>query len=524
MQSHGERRTSPRARSLRPHPLRAEELEALRRELIGPEQTRLDVLEETAPTAESLGALIPAAIAHASHATGDELAVALAEPVTRSLRDVARREPELFGEILAPAIGTAVRRAVTDAFAALLQRINQLVEQGLSYRSIRWRIEAKRTGRTYSEVVLERTLVYRVEWAVLLHSETSLVIDQVTSLDAVAHAPDQTSAMLQAINAFVSDALQSASPGAAVQTIEVGDLNLWIERDPHYTLAIAIRGASPLALRDRIRKTLEEVRVLHPEPHAVVDIEQFTDTRPLLTDLLEQRRVTPPKRAPWILGFAGLLALVVVAVFWVRANARHHHEARTMLAFERLLDSTPGYALTSVEHHDGGYRVRGLRDPRALPAAMLVTSAGLPLPTFELTPFVSSDPRLVSPLAVVDATIRALEQITFAFPLDNSLDLDEQQIHRSAEVIERARRASAAANATLCVQVVGDSDPVGTERRNAQLRVERAAAVVHALERAGVPTHLLAPMTADPARPGPHARGVTFRAFLRPSTHQGECR
>lgn len=520
---HIPRPTSGRARTLRPHPLRADELDALRRELIGPEQTRLDTLENKI-TAESLGTLIPAAITHASHDTGDELAVALTQPVTRSLREVGRREPELFGEILAPAIGTAVRRAVADAFAALLQRINQLVEQGLSYRSVKWRIEAKRTGRTYSELVLEKTLIYRVEWAVLIHSESSLVLEEASSIDAVAQAPDQTSAMLQAINAFVSDALRTASPGAAVQTIEVGDLNLWIERDPQYTLAVAIRGASPLSLREHVRQTLEKIRVLHPEPPPVLDTGQFSDTQVLLTDLLEQRRVTPPRRAPWILGGLSLLALVLIAVFWIRSNARHRQEAHTLTAYEELFEATPGYALTAVEREGNGYRIRGLRDPRAQPAAMLVTSAGLPLATFEMTPFVSSDPRLVHPLAVTDAAIRALEQVTFSFPLDAALVVDDQQVERTAVLIERARRAAAAANTALCVQVIGDTDETGTERRNAELRVQRAATVARALEHAGVASELIVPLAADPARTGPRTRGVTFHAFLRPDARMERCR
>jgi OOP family OmpA-OmpF porin len=514
---------SRRARPLRTHPLRPEELEELRRTLVGPEQRRLDELEIAAPTAKTVGELIPTAVAYASHARGDELATALVEPVRHAVRNCAHREPHIFGEILAPAIGTAVRRAVADAFAALLQRINQLVEQGLSWHSLKWRLEAKRTGRTYAEIVLSKTLVYRVEWAVLIHTETSLVLEQASSIDATAQAPDQTSAMLQAINSFVSDALQPASPGAVVQAIEVGDLSLWIERDSMFTLAIAIRGTAPLSLRERMRQTLKQVRTLHPERAAVPDVGTFADTHPLLLASLEQQRATPPSRAPWMLAAAGVLVLALLAGIQIHATTRHRHDAELVAAYERVLRATPGYAITSIEHHSYGYRVRGLRDPRALPAAMVVASAGLPIPVFDLAPFDSADPRLETPMARVGAELRALEHVQLSFPLGDSLPIDRDEIRRAAELIRRAQLAARQANATLCVDIIGGSDPSGSVRVNERLRVARAAEVARALQRAGADPGVLAPRAEDPMRLRPHSRTVTFRAVLRPATEHRGC-
>jgi OOP family OmpA-OmpF porin len=514
---------SPRGRRLRTHPLRPEELEELRRQLIGPEQRRLDDLEVAAPTAETVGALIPTAVAYASHERGDELTTALAEPVRHAVRSCAHREPHIFGEILAPAIGTAVRRAVADAFAALLQRINQLVEQGLSWRSLKWRLEAKRTGRTYAEIVLSKTLVYRVEWAVLIHTESSLVLEQASSIDALAQAPDQTSAMLQAINSFVSDALEPASPGAAIQAIDVGDLSLWIERDAMFTLAIAIRGTAPLSLRDHMRQTLKRVRTLHPERTAMPDVGTFADTHPLLLASLEQQRATPPGRASWMLAAAGVLILVLLAGLQVHATRRHHHDAALAAAYERVLRGTPGYAITSVEHHGDGFRVRGLRDPRALPAAMVVLRAGLPLPLFDLAPFDSADPHFETPMARVGAEIRALERVELSFPLGESLPIDMDQTKRAAELIRRAQVAARQANASLCVDIVGGSDDTGGDRTNERLRVARATEAARALERAGVEPAALVPRTNDPMRRWPHLRTVTFRAVLRPAAAQRGC-
>jgi OOP family OmpA-OmpF porin len=430
----------------------------------------------------------------------------------------------LFGEILAPAIGTAVRRAVTDALAALMQRINQLLERGLSLRSFAWRLEARRTGRPFAEIVVARTLVYRVEWAVLIHTPTSLVLEQATTPEGQARAPDQTSAMLQAINSFVSDALGPASPGAALQAIEVGDLSLWIERDPAFTIAVAIRGVAPVALRDDLRRTLERVRTLHHDPEPQPDITTYGDTHPLLVDCLEQQQRTPPKRAQWVLAVAGLGVLLAVGLLVGHGANRHRDDTNFRAAYRTVLSSTPGLVVTSVERAGGGYLIRGLHDPRAAPPAFIIAAAGLPAAALDLAPFQSLDPRLEDAMAAAATAIRALEEIEVEFaPGASSLEASDAMIARAAELVERAERTAAQAHAGLCVEILGDSDDSGSDQRNLLVRAARASSVARALQRAGVDGALLAPRAGDPLRAPPHARRVTFRAALRPDPRRRGC-
>jgi hypothetical protein len=224
-----------------------------------------------------------------------------------------------------------------------------------------------------------------------------------------------------------------------------------------------------------------------------------------------------------MLAAAGVLILVLLAGLQVHATRRHHHDAALAAAYERVLRGTPGYAITSVEHHGDGFRVRGLRDPRALPAAMVVLRAGLPLPLFDLAPFDSADPHFETPMARVGAEIRALERVELSFPLGESLPIDMDQTKRAAELIRRAQVAARQANASLCVDIVGGSDDTGGDRTNERLRVARATEAARALERAGVEPAALVPRTSDPMRRWPHLRTVTFRAVLRPAAAQRGC-
>src|SRR3954466_9556168 len=85
-------------------------------------------------------------------------------PVTeRTIRHSIELNPSILTESLFPIIGSIVRRSIAHALEKMIQSVNETVEHSLSPQSIRWRLEAKRTGKTLAEIVLIRTLVYRVE-------------------------------------------------------------------------------------------------------------------------------------------------------------------------------------------------------------------------------------------------------------------------------------------------------------------------------------------------------------------------
>jgi outer membrane protein OmpA-like peptidoglycan-associated protein len=501
-----------------------EELQSLRKLFVEPEQTRLEHLEQPL-SPEVVGGLLPEAIAHASQIRREGLTVAIGRPVTDALRDVARREPELFCELLAPTIGTAVRRAVTDALSAILERVNRVIDRSLSLRSLAWRLEAMRTGRSFAEVVIAHTLLYRVEWVVLIHTETSLVLAQAT-VPGVPQAPDQTSAMLQAISAFVRDAFKPAIPGADLQTIEVGDLNVWIDRDPAMTLAAAIRGAAPDELRETFRQTLEQVRTLH---HAEIadrypDTSKFADVHPLLADCLQQRFKPTRKQAQWILAGLAVAAVVIAAVALVRADAAERRDVALRAAYRAALSAAPGIVVTSIARADHGYRIEGLRDPRAAPADEIIAAAGLPTASLALAPFDSLDPRFEGPLAAADAAIRELEAIEISFErgMTDVRPAERAAIERAAQLVNRAQRAAVRAHVGLCVEVVGNADETGTAAVNEVVRSARADSVARALRLAGAPPELLALRVTDAMTSRPD-RQVTFRAALRPSPDRSGC-
>src|SRR5947208_16668765 len=70
-------------------------------------------------------------------------------PLTeRTIRHSIELNPSILTETLFPIIGSIVRRSIAHALEKMIQSLNQTVEHSLSPQSIRWRLEAKRTGKS----------------------------------------------------------------------------------------------------------------------------------------------------------------------------------------------------------------------------------------------------------------------------------------------------------------------------------------------------------------------------------------
>lgn len=232
------------------------QLEELRR--------RLDTLELSP---EELAEQLPRAVALRT-ARDRELAAALAPTVEHAIGESVRRNPREIATAIFPVLGPAIRKAIAEAMAGLVQAVNRAVENSVSPRGLRWRLEAWRTGVPFAQVVIAHTLVYRVEQVFLVHAETGLLL---------AHVPEEqgadaslVSGMLTAIRDFVADSFRSRDAGE-LRTFSVGDVCVLAEPGPQAYLATVVRGQHAPALVARLQHTLETIHVQWAGALAVFD-------------------------------------------------------------------------------------------------------------------------------------------------------------------------------------------------------------------------------------------------------------
>jgi len=305
----------------------------------------------------------------ADHRLGD----ALEPSVQRAVHNAIHHDPAPFADALYPALAPTIRRAISETLRGMVQSLNELLEHSLSIQGLRWRLQALRTRRSFAEVVLSNSLVYRVEQAFLIHRETGLLLQHVVDPAAEAQDPDLVSSMLTAIQDFVHDSFV-VGDDEGLQDFRVGDLTVWIARGRDAVLAVAIRGTAPETLREDLRALLRAIHLSHLEELESFDGDavSFESARDDLRGCLVSNYRKPSTRPSPMLW---LILLVVLAAlgFWLVSSIRGH---RRWDSFLGELEAAPGIIVTSAESVDGRRLVRGLRDPLSTEPVGLARESG----------------------------------------------------------------------------------------------------------------------------------------------------
>jgi outer membrane protein OmpA-like peptidoglycan-associated protein len=323
-------------------------------------QAQLDSLPPATP--EEVSDVLPRAIKQ-RNLLNNQLAKATLPIVEDNIRQSVKANPQVLAEALFPAIGPAIRKAIADALGAMVQSLNQTIEYSFSPRSIKWRIEAWQTGKSFGEVVLLNTLLYRVEEIFLIHKETGLLVQHVSANIGKGQDADMVSAMLTAIQDFVRDSFSNSSD-ANLDTLTLGDLSVWIERSQNLLFAAVIRGNAPFSLREKFKTAVEEIELENEEE--LVDFrgnaDSFEQSRPILQDCLEYQidGETSKKSnvfSPFNIGLASLgLILCVFGFFWIRDYWRWS-------GYVSRLETETGIVVTEAERGWFTHSIQGLRDP-----------------------------------------------------------------------------------------------------------------------------------------------------------------
>ncbi|MBN2505577.1 MAG: OmpA family protein [Verrucomicrobia bacterium] len=537
-----------------------DELAEIRELLLGPEKQALEHLrerlEDPAQRAREVSGVLPQAVALACR-RDQQLASALVPAVESALGVSVRRDPSPVVNAVFPIIGPAIRRAIAEAFSQLVQSLNEALDSSFSLRGLRWRFEAARTGKSFGEVVLLHTLVYRVEQLFLIHRASGLVLAHVQAPGIQAMAPDAVSGMLTAIQDFARDSFH-AGQSEFLHNLQIGELAVWIESSPLASLAAVIRGQAPPEFRAVLQEALERVHREHSG-----DLEAFRgDAAPfevcraeleacLRQKLLERRR-SPFKAV------ALVVLVVAAAAVWAGVKIR---DQRRWASYVQRLRAEPGIVVTATGSRGGRHYVAGLRDPIAAVPADLRAALGVDPARVEedWQPFQALTPSLVlrrarsalqpppgvqlrlegdvlfveglAPADWIRTAAARVQRLTGVRDVDLSRladaeaatlvlrqqDIEGQQLRFDdatrlasgqepiltalAEDILALHQAALVRGKPLTISVVGHTDQTGTDEQNLRISLQRAEWVTQNLVARGVPLHILQPVGMGAQQP-----------------------
>ena len=234
------------------------DFERLRQLLLAEERESLARADLRLAALERTGDALPDALPGLVRAAPPQaMADALATPVASALGNAVRHNSSSIVDALFPVIGPLIRKAIAEALRGLTSDLNRVLEQSLTPRGIKWRIEAWRSGVPYAQVVLRHTLLYRIDHVFLIERDSGLVLRRTSSPGVADLDADAIAGMLTAIGQFVRDSVGRDQGG--LEEARVGEYLLWLLDGPRASLACFIQGVPPDALRELLEERLEAI-------------------------------------------------------------------------------------------------------------------------------------------------------------------------------------------------------------------------------------------------------------------------
>lgn len=385
----------------RPEDRREDDLEQLRKLLLGEDRDRFDRLDQRISGFENRAGDVAEVLPTAFQRVADDpsLEAEIGKPILQTIRSSIKRDANDFAELLFPVIGPAIRRAVADALKSLVQRINAAMEHSFSIKGLRWRAEAARTGVSFAQVVLGHTMRYAVQEAFLIARDTGLVLAHAHRDENLVLDEDAVAAMLTAIQSFIQDSL-GMSADDPLRSAELGDRTLWVINGPDAILACVISGTPPRIVRDELMVLLEAIHARYgerfTEPNDVLLKDmglRLLVQKSLLEEMDDPSENKPRSKAPvyWMIAIALLLAFVG----W--KSWQGYQERKFESQVVGLIGAQPGYVVSSSHREKGILVVNGLRDPGTPMPGGVLSEQGLGEEDiqFRFKPFLSLDESLV---------------------------------------------------------------------------------------------------------------------------------
>lgn len=388
----------------------------LRSLLLGPEQARLQQLldqqkqfseqinDELARlkklsqlNSERLAEHLPASIT-ASSQSGDDFNNALAPTLPSAIKTAASKDMKGLVEAIFPILGPAIRKSVSAAFQDFVQSFNEIIEQSLSIKGLKWRLESIRTGQSFADVALKHSLIYGVEQVFLIHRESGLLLAHEVSSTAMARDPDLVSGMLSAIQSFVEDSFMVKS-GDGLDTLRMAELNLLIDQAPLTVMALVVRGNSPAWLRRLLTETNEQIhaRYLTELQSFDGDVSHFETSHELLKRCVKSKfhkgKSAEEKKLPVLAIFIISLPLLFV-LLWIYTLFTDIQKWNQVV---EDIASQAGIVVVEDDGYGESRFIRGLRDPIADSPALILSQAGYDASgiALQFEPYHSLDSELV---------------------------------------------------------------------------------------------------------------------------------
>jgi len=283
--------------------------------------------------------------------------------IESALKDSIKKDPKTVADILFPIMMPAIRKAVSEDLKKMIDSLNTTLEHGFSPKRLAWRFKAMFSGKSYAEIVLSHAYIYRVKQVFLIHKQSGILLKEISYIeDPSAKDADMVSSMLSAIKDFVQDSFDVEQKNE-LDTIKVGQFNIWIEQGPGALLAAIVEGNAPAGFRTILKETIEKIHLKqsYELENFKGDVDVFKKSDPYLQSCIVSEQKEVKKKKPVLIIILFLL-LIGFGSYWAYISVEKKLRIHKL---ENALRAESGILITDYYNTNGKVVFEGMRDPLA---------------------------------------------------------------------------------------------------------------------------------------------------------------
>ncbi len=213
---------------------------------------KIKVLEETINKQNQLSLKVDPIIDQKLEEFVKEMPKTLGPTITEALKAEIENSKDAVVEALFPIIGKMIKRYVQHEMQILSEKINSQVSNTFSFKSLRRKAKAKKTGVSEGELIIQEQIKPVVEQLMVINKGSGIIISEYTRTKNIDE--DMVAGMLTAIKSFAEDAFEKED--IELQYIEYESYHVHLQNFSSYYIAVVISGSYNVIFKGELEDKL----------------------------------------------------------------------------------------------------------------------------------------------------------------------------------------------------------------------------------------------------------------------------
>ncbi|MBW4621801.1 MAG: OmpA family protein [Cyanosarcina radialis HA8281-LM2] len=322
--------------------------------------------QDVAAMSEALADVLPGAISQEIQKSPEQIAKAIAPEIALAIEEQIKLDREAIANTLGPQMGEAIKtqikveqNAMVDALypvigntiskymVEMVKAINDKVENTLSLKGIKRKIQAKLEGISEAELILQESMEFQVKAIFLIHKNSGLVMREFQLSSESKLETEMLAGMLTAIRSFVNDCVTKPGEFSELHTIECDAFKIILEVAGYCYLAAIVKGEPSKQFIEQLRQTLSEIAIDHDKAIAAFNGDPATipdRVQPLLEKLATKSQISKKTSLP-----VGIILLLFIPILGLGFIQYRSHIARTVESkTATALESSPELSVYGI--------------------------------------------------------------------------------------------------------------------------------------------------------------------------------